>query len=234
MIAIEMFKTPILFLIFNRPNTTLKVFEVIRQVKPAQLFIASDGPRNSKEGEKEIITNLRQQILSSIDWECKVYTLFRESNLGCGRAVSEAITWFFEEVEEGIILEDDTLPDLGFFFFCQSLLTDYKDSDEVAIISGTNYLFNKLESNAPYYFSSLTAIWGWATWKRTWEGFNQYSCEAIDIDYKIILNRFKNKHYCLHFYRMLQDALAARMDTWDLQFSYYLIKTKGLAIVPLY
>src|SRR5690348_13591188 len=103
----EEFDIPILFLVFNRPGTTKEVFEEIRKIKPKQLFIAADGARSEKE---QIECNKVKAIFNKIDWPCQVKTLYRTKNLGCGLAVSTAITWFFSEVEEGIILEDDILP----------------------------------------------------------------------------------------------------------------------------
>src|SRR5262245_51659987 len=109
------FNTPILFLVFNRPETTVQVFQRIREIQPTKLFVAADGPRPGKEGEQEKCDAVRKLILNGIDWSCDVKTLFRDHNLGCGNAVSGAITWFFQNAEEGIILEDDTLPDPSFF-----------------------------------------------------------------------------------------------------------------------
>ena len=120
------FDTPILFIVFNRPDCADKVFEEIRSIRPKRLFVAADGPRSNQPGEKEKC-DLVQKITLRIDWECELKTLFRESNLGCKKAVSSAIDWFFEHVEEGIILEDDCLPDLSFFRFCQELLEIYRD-----------------------------------------------------------------------------------------------------------
>ena len=133
------FDTPILFLVFNRPDTTAQVFQRIRELHPAKLFIAADGPREGKEGEKETCEDVRRLILDGIDWVCDVKTLFRFHNLGCGNAVSSAITWFFDNVEEGIILEDDTLPDPSFFPFCKTLLEKYRNDEKVKIISGNNF-----------------------------------------------------------------------------------------------
>jgi len=132
------FDVPILFLIFNRPDTTQKVFDVIKKIKPKQLFIAADGPRKNKEGELELCNKTRD-IIKQIDWDCKLKTLFREENLGCGKSVSSAITWFFENVEEGIILEDDCLPNIDFFFYCKELLDYYRDNNEVMFIGGGQF-----------------------------------------------------------------------------------------------
>jgi hypothetical protein len=116
------FETPILFLIFNRPDLTHIVFNRIREVKPKYLFVAADGPREDHPEDQRKCEEARTKVLNSIDWDCEVKTLFRDKNLGCGLAVSQAITWFFGHVEEGIILEDDTLPSISFFQFCQELL----------------------------------------------------------------------------------------------------------------
>ncbi|MCX7759372.1 MAG: nucleotide-diphospho-sugar transferase, partial [bacterium] len=107
-------KTAVLLLTFKRLDTTRQVFEMIRKAKPPRLYIAGDGPRDWVEGEKEKVKAVRDYVMNNIDWNCEVKTLFRDKNLGCGRAVSEAITWFFEHEEMGIILEDDTVPSLSF------------------------------------------------------------------------------------------------------------------------
>ena len=120
------FETPVLFLIFNRPDLSQQVFERIREIKPKQLFVAADGPRATHPDDAQKCADARRVTLNIIDWECEVKTLFRDENLGCGLAVSQAITWFFEQVEMGIILEDDCYPDLSFFRFCEKLLDYYK------------------------------------------------------------------------------------------------------------
>ncbi len=182
-----MLNTPILFLVFNRPDTTKRVFEQIRKIQPQQLFVAADGPRTNKEGEKEKTEAVRKLILDRIDWDCEVKTLFREDNLGCERAVSQAITWFFEHVEQGIILEDDTLPDLSFFRFCEELLEKYKDDERITMISGY-CKFGKYKSPYSYSFTKgMGGIWGWATWRRAWnyfdfemEGYPEYRQRVVD------------------------------------------------------
>ena len=146
-----MFNTPILFLIFNRPDTTIEVFNRIKKIQPKYLFVAADGPRQDKIGEKEMCEATRA-IIEQIDWDCEVKTLFRESNLGCGKAVSEAISWFFVHNEMGIILEDDCLPDLSFFSFCENLLEKYKDDSRISTICASNYQLQNNTSNS-YYFS---------------------------------------------------------------------------------
>lgn len=227
------FNTPILFLIFNRFDTTKQVFSVIKKVRPQKLYIASDGPRNSREEENEIVDSVRKYVLYNIDWDCEVKTLFRDQNLGCGKAVSSAIDWFFENVEEGIILEDDCLPDESFFYFCEDLLNYYRDDKNIFMISGSNFFKNN-EYKYSYYFSRNPYIWGWATWKRAWDN---YSFEIKDfdefkkcfLDDKILGFSKKLKSYWLQNF---QKILNKTIDTWDYQWSYSVIKNNGFCIVP--
>jgi len=154
-----LFKTPILFLIFNRPDTTKRVFAKIKKVRPKFLYIAADGPRN--KDEMILTEKVRKLVIKSIDWDCQVKTLFRENNLGCGKAVSSAIDWFFKNEEMGIILEDDCLPDLSFFYFCEEMLKKYKSNPKIMHISGDNYLPDfSLTIDESYFFSKYIHIWG--------------------------------------------------------------------------
>lgn len=164
------FKTPILFIVFNRPGTTRKVFEKIREIRPQKLYVASDGPRDKIYGEKDKIFMVRK-IATKIDWPCQVITLFREKNLGCKIGVSSAITWFFQQENQGIILEDDCVPHLDFFYFCENLLNRYSEDTRISAITGNNFQNGKWRGNASYYFSKFAHCWGWATWKRAWDHY---------------------------------------------------------------
>src|SRR3989344_213807 len=148
------FNTPILFIIFNRPATTRRVFDEIKKIKPKQFFIAADGPRlDNPEDTKNC--QLTRDVVKDIDWSCEVKTLFRDKNLGCGPGPVTAINWFFDNVEEGIILEDDCLPDQSFFYFCQELLGRYRDNDRIMYIGGDNFQFGRKRGKGSYYFTDL-------------------------------------------------------------------------------
>ncbi len=222
-------ETPILFLIFNRPVTTKLVFETIRKAKPKQLFIAADGARVEYKDEKEQCDEARK-ICLAIDWDCEVKTLFRDQNLGCGLAVSSAISWFFEHVEQGVILEDDCLPIESFFEFAEQMLKKYQDIDQVMMISGTNYFFDKLNYDTSFYFSNLVFIWGWATWKRAWEK-NTYDLKGVDL--KLITNRFASKQYSKDLHCSILRAIKRELNTWDVQWAYSIFINKGLSIIPI-
>ena len=162
-------QTPVLFLVFNRPDTTIRVFESIRQARPLRLYVAADGPRENKAAESEKVQAVRNYIMTNIDWDCEVKTLFRDNNLGCKHAVSEAITWFFEHEDQGIILEDDCLPHPNFFPFCQELLERYRNEEQVSAITGNNFQNGIKRGKASYYFSKYNHCWGWASWRRAWK-----------------------------------------------------------------
>jgi hypothetical protein len=228
-----MLNTPVLFLIFNRPDTTRQVFAKIREIQPRQLFIAADGPRNIP-GEAEKCALTRKTVMDAIDWDCEVKTLFRTENLGCGVAPSQAISWFFEQVEQGIILEDDCLPDASFFTFCEELLNYYKDDTSVMHIGGTNSQFGRKRGNASYYFSKYPHIWGWATWKRAWQQF-QFSFSKDDNDalpsifedYRFSL---AEKEYWKNHWNLIKDG--ERKDIWDIQWTFSCWLNRGITIVP--
>jgi len=229
-----MLNTPVLFLVFNRLDTTKQVFAKIREIQPKQLFIGADGARAGKEGEAEKVQAVRQYVLNSIDWDCEVKTLFREENLGCGKGVSEAITWFFDNVEQGIILEDDCLPDLSFFTFCEELLDYYKDNEQIMHISGNNFQFGKSRTNNSYYFSKYTHNWGWATWKRAWKYMDfemttyQYFLNNL-VKYKYLFYSKKEKKYWINEFSNANKHIS---HVWDLQWMYSVWKNKGVGIIP--
>ena len=225
------FNTPILFLIFNRPESTARVFEKIREVKPKQLFVAADGPRLNKEGEKDLCEKTRNTVLKNIDWDCEVKTLFREQNLGCGKAVSSAITWYFENVEEGIILEDDCFPDTSFFKFCEELLHKYRDNTEVMTISGSNFAG---KSNSKYsYFKGLGGIWGWASWRRAWALYDKnMEGWSIPKNQELVKNEIGSKEWFDFYYPMFTNCYENKIDTWDVQWFYSILINKGISINP--
>jgi hypothetical protein len=221
--------TPLLFVVFNRLETTKKVFQAIKKVKPAFFYIAADGARSIDEDNK--CQEVRNYILNNIDWECEVKTLFREKNLGCRTAVSSAIDWFFENVEEGIILEDDCLPNPDFFRFCQELLEYYRNNTKIMHIGGCNFQPSNKTFKASYYFSRYAHIWGWATWKRSWK---YYDVNLTDLDEKLLQKTFCNRKIAARWFKILQDVKSHRegFNTWDFQWNYALFSQKALAIIP--
>ncbi|MFT0849655.1 glycosyltransferase family 2 protein [Achromobacter sp. F4_2707] len=224
--------TAVLFLVFNRPEPTKQVFEAIRLAKPPRLYIAADGPRESRKGEADKVQHVRELILSMIDWDCEVKTLFRDSNLGCKMAVSSAITWFFENEEQGIILEDDCLPSQSFFWFCEELLNKYVDNEAIFLISGDARGPESFGMKEDYGFCKYPLIWGWASWSRVWKN---YDVEMQDWPKQknVLPPLISNNKPTIKFWKKTFDKVYRKnIDTWDYQFTYLLQKKKGKCIVP--
>lgn len=224
--------TPVLFLIFNRLDTTQKVFNAIKQAKPKQLFVAADGPRDNKESEEEKCEQARK-IIEQVDWDCKVYKNYSDVNLGCKVRPSSGIDWFFEKVEEGIILEDDCLPSQSFFWFCQELLDYYRNDTRIMNISGNNFQFGRKRGGGTYYFSKYAHCWGWATWRRAWKhydvkmkNFEEFKKEA---QINNIFNIKQQQKYWMNVFQIVYDD---KIDAWDYQWLYTCLINHGLCIMP--
>lgn len=225
-----MLKTPVLFLIFNRPEYTKKVFEQIRSAQPIQLFIAADGPRYPIKNDYNLCQQARS-IAQKIDWPCEVKTLFRNHNLGCGRGVSDAISWFFEHVESGIILEDDCLASDDFFQFCTLGLEQFKHDTSVMMLTGTNYHFGYYQYLEGFYRSKFYAIWGWATWRRAWLLYSyNISDWQIFTSRKDLNDFFGNKLIAERYAKFFDDIKNGSIDTWDGQWVLACVKNQGLSI----
>jgi len=224
------FDTPVLFIIFNRPETTKKVFEAIRKYKPSKLFVAADGPREGKLGEQERCEEARK-ITEQIDWPCEVKRLYRKKNLGCKLAVSGAITWFFENVEEGIILEDDCLPNPSFFTFCEQMLELYRNDKKVMCISGDNFLPTQMQKGNGYYFSKYIHIWGWATWRRAWKNYDVNIKDWPEVKKKGIINKYFDSFLEKTYWQTLFGAVyRGKINTWDYQFVYHVWRNSGFSV----
>ncbi len=230
--------TPILFMIFSRPETTALVFEVIRNARPTRLFVAADGPRSNILGESAKCDEAKR-IIEGIDWECELHTLYRTQNLGLGQAISSAITWFFEHVEEGIILEDDCLPSPSFFTYCTALLDRYRYDTRVMEIGGNNFENTTDQPDVySYRFSNLTYIWGWATWRRAWKLFDFKMNHYPEVSSKEYLNGtfgsiYERDYYTYVFEKMLLgDSRISSRTIWSYQWQFACKINSGLIIVP--
>lgn len=226
--------TPVLFIIFNRFDTSIRVFEQIKKAQPKQLFIAADGPRNNIIHEKEKCNLLRNYILKNIDWKCEVKTLFRNKNLGVGKAVSEAINWLFQYADQGIILEDDYLPSMSFFQFCQEMLLKYQYEPKIYAINGFNSCSTQTRKYwDDYGFRKIPHIWGWATWKRVWNQYDfhmkNFNQQKINLQLsKIFLNQNHKKYWG----KIFLDTYLKKIDTWDYQFAYLIFKNNAFCVAP--
>lgn len=230
-------KTPVLFIIFNRPDTTALVFEEIRKARPPQLFVAGDGPRDNRPGE-DILCQKTRDIIKNVDWSCEVKTLYQEKNLGCKLGVSTAINWFFKNIEQGIILEDDCLPNPSFFEFCEVMLEKYKNEEGIGVISGSNFVQEETlreinpEKNE-YYFIRPIYIWGWATWRRSWDKYDIKMRSWPNAKKQGYIDKvFKNKNVANFYNHLFQYAYVGGAKTWDIQWLFSCLRNNMLCIVP--
>lgn len=221
--------TPVLYLVFNRLDFVKKTFPEIQKAKPKQLFIACDGPRTPEEKKKT--DAVRKYILENINWKCEVKTLFRDKNLGCKYAVSGAIDWFFENVKQGIILEDDCLPDQSFFRFCEEMLEKYGDDEKVMSISGQNIL-GKFKIRGDYLFSKYFYCWGWATWKDSWGEMDLEMDSYKNINKKNIKELFPGFFEKYLWIKRCDDNIYGRINSWATSFLFSQIYHKRLCVVP--
>lgn len=225
--------TPTLLIIFNRSDTALQVINQLRLAAISKLYIYCDGAREEKVGELKILKEVQQTLMANIDWPCTLVTNFKEKNEGPRLAIGHAINWFFENEEEGIILEHDCVPAPSFFTYCETLLKHYRDDERIMHISGDNFQFGKTIGDGTYYFSKITHIWGFATWKRAWKYY--------DVDMKLYPefkkeNRINDivfdKRSVKFWNEIFEKTYQKKLQTWDYQWNFAMWCQNGLSILP--
>ncbi len=226
-------RSAVLFLVFNRPDTTRQVFEAIRAARPLRLYVAADGPRANRPDEAQRCADVRR-IATKVDWPCEVKTLFRDQNLGCNKGCAGGIGWFFENEEEGIILEDDVLPLPTFFVYCDELLERYRHDEHVAMISGCNTISHRFTPKESYFFSRYSLFWGWAGWRRAWQrhdvlmkGWPTWRDQG-----GLANVPGGNRLFEAYWRRAFDAAYGGKIDTWDFQWTFSCWKMGRLSIVP--
>jgi hypothetical protein len=225
-------RTPVAFLIFNRPGTTEKVFEAIRAARPPKLLVVADGPRPDRPGEAERCEAARA-VIDRVDWPCDVLRNFAPANLGCRKRVSSGLDWVFANVEEAIVLEDDCLPHPSFFRFCGELLDAYRRDERVAMISGDNFQFGRRRTSYSYYYSRYTHIWGWASWKRAWKHYDVNIPSWPEIrDGGWLRDWLEDGAAAERWTRIFEGVHRGEIDTWDYQLTLCNWTQGALSIIP--
>ena len=225
--------TPVAFIIFNRPDTTQKVFGEISKARPPKLLVIGDGARPNRPGEAERVAATRA-IIQQVNWPCEVLCNFSDRNLGCKVRVSSGLDWVFEQVPEAIILEDDCLPDPSFFRFCEELLEKYRENQRVGMISGDNFQFGRRYNEDSYYFSRYMHIWGWATWRDRWSGTYDVNMSSWPHmrDSDGFAKLIGNAKEAAFWTRIFNDVYFGKVDTWDHQWAYANWVNKRYGILP--
>ena len=227
-------KTPLLLITWSRPHTLRQVINAIRPVAPTRLFVACDGPNPEQPGETEKVAATRAVIEHEIDWPCQIERLYSDVNQGCRLGVSRAITWFFEQVEEGIILEDDCVPHPDFFPYCTTLLESYRHDTRVWCISGNNFQNGQWRGDGSYYFSRYNHCWGWASWRRCWQHYDADLSQWPDLRESGLLDTIfedpLERNYWSRIWQRLDDE--SKPDTWDYQWTFTCLANGGLTALP--
>jgi hypothetical protein len=225
-------KTPVAFIIFNRPQYAYRVFEAIRKARPPLLLVIADGPREGHLEDREDC-QLSRALIDQADWDCEVRKNYSEANLGCGRRVASGITWVFDQVEEAIILEDDCVPDPTFFRFCEELLERYRKDERISQIGGVNYQGSSKTVKQSYYFSRYHYVWGLATWRRAWKGYDfQMELWPALRDKGWLAELFEDKGTIRYYTYNLDKIYQRRIDTWAYQWFFHCWANHRLSVLP--
>ena len=226
-------ETPVLFVTFNRPDTTRVVWEMIKKAKPKKLYLSSDGPREKKYEEDKTSIEENRKLANEIDWDCIVKTRFSEENQGCGLGVSGAISWAFENEDRLIILEDDCVPSESFFTLCDTLLQKYANEPRIMHISGTRWNEEFAITDSDFFYTRYAHIWGWATWKRAWQLYDYRMKDWPSFrDTKALNTALCNHAPLIKRWTYLFNNIynLEKKHTWDYQWQYAILKNNGLCI----
>lgn len=221
---------PILLIGFNRPDFMVAQIAAVRAARPARLYVAVDGPRPDRSGEAEKCRAVRE-CMKLVDWPCEVKTLFREKNLGCKMGVSGAITWFFDQEEEGIVLEDDCRSSEDFLRFASEMLVRYREDGRVGLVAGFNAFDLQSDRQVSYHFSEHLDIWGWASWRRVWQKYDVTMAKYADRA-ETLIEQSKMLPYGKMFMRKGLAEVRAGLNTWDFQFALMFLAEGYLAVSP--
>jgi len=226
------YSVPVLLIAFNRPDHTSRVLEALRPLQPQALFVAADGPRQGHPTDAARCASVRQIISEQIDWPCRIQTRFSPINLGCRTAVEQAIDWFFTEVEEGVILEDDVLPSRDFFWYCEELLERYRFDQRVGSISANCFMPKAASLQESYCFSAYTHSWGWATWRRAWSCYDKGMADWLVFRDQGWLELIVGKQAAVYWRPLIDQVHQGIVDTWDLIWLYSCWKSGFLTCIP--
>jgi len=224
-------KKPIVLFIYKRPKHVINVLESINKYAPNKVYIVADGPKNEEDVEKcELARDVVQTFLEKKD--IKYEKDFSECNLGGPYRIPQGLNWVFDNEDEAIVLEDDCVPSLSFFHFCEYLLDYYKLDSRVAVISGNNFQKSKLKKDS-YYFSCFNHCWGWATWKSAWEKYDEFLQKWPDFKASEYLkNYFSQKKHINYWSRIFDNVYYRRKVHWDYTWTFTCWSNNFLTVIP--
>jgi hypothetical protein len=218
--------------IYARPETTLRVFETIRQAAPKRLFLIGDGPNVSRPKDTALVHETRRLVERGVDWDCELHTNYLDVNRGMGQRQASGFGWVLDQVESCIFLEDDTVPHSSFFPYCTELLGRYREDRRVMAISGNNFHRGMRRSDGSYYFSRMFHAWGWATWRRAWAMYDMKMGLWQRMRSERWLNEIWQDAKLAQYWQECFDAVGNGLDTWDYQFAFAMFAQNGVCIAP--
>jgi len=228
-------QTPVVMIVFNRPELARQVFERVRAARPPKLLVVCDGPRENRPTDAERVKEVRKIFETCVDWPCEVIQEYAAENIGCMDRIQSGLNRAFELFDEAIVLEDDCLPELSFFPFCDELLSRYRNNERVMNIGGTNFIANHYRPGASYWFSHHPWTWGWASWRRAWQ-HNDFHLQGWDSHQSELRASFasnwERQYWISTFDQARHDLRAA--DCWDFQWNFSCRVNGGVSIVPRY
>lgn len=223
-------KTPVVLIIYHRPQMTEKVIDSLREVKPSQIFVIADGPKDKEDAGKCKET---RELIKSIDWKCKIEKNYSSTNLGLRKRVISGLNWVFSKVDRAVILEDDLVIDKSFYSFCEEMLEKYKNNEKIISISGNNFLFDRYNVKDSYFFSRHIYSWGWATWRRAWKLYDDTMSDWPKVKSKNILNDRLEGWVKMAYWKMIFDMTYERkINSWAYAWTYTALVNNKLTIVP--
>jgi hypothetical protein len=226
-------KTPVTYIVYNRPEKTKRSFEAIRRARPSRLFIVADGPKDDADRLKVDET---RRIVEDIDWDCQVTRMYADKNMGCAQRVSSGITEVFSMVDRSIILEDDIITSDGFFTFQEEMLERYKDDERVMMVTGWNSFVEYSIEGYDAFFSKSSEIWGWGTWRRSWAHYRFDPLENGESDFQYIekqLRAYMDDPFWVSYHLQCMEARVwSTLDTWDYQWALTVYTNQGFSVTP--
>ncbi len=221
-----------MFLAFNRPEDTHKVFDCIRRQRPRRLLIVTDGPRPDHPTDAGRCADVRS-IVTAVDWPCEVSINAATENLGCGLRVSSGLDWVFDMVEEAVIIEDDCLPCDDFFKFMSAMVPYYRSDTRIGTISGSNLTLQDIRLNDSYFFSVYPSMWGWGSWRRTWRHYDFHMTRWEQAKSELVIGRtFRDPQILIFFSVILEQVAQGELDTWDFQMYFASFANSWLHVIP--
>ena len=231
-----MFNTPILLINFNRPGFTAEVLRVVMQQSPAHLYVFQDGARQGRDDDPGKLAEVRQVVQQMTQGTpTQVHTFYSDHNLGCGPGPAAALSWYFSQVEQGIVLEDDAVPHPDFFGYAEQLLNRYRDDAEVMAIGSMN-VDKQRWGDGSYYFSMMNRnLCAWASWRRAWQHFDIRLFNTSRRDLSQTLRRYgcdvlEREYWCDRLDEVHRDGVGG--TSWDMQFFMSIWLQHGKGIIP--